>query len=326
MKRIHIPEMPPETTLPFYLAVEEWVAKNLPRGEYFFAWQVDPTVICGRHQDIPLEVDLDFARLQNIYVCRRKSGGGAVYADRNNVMFSYITPAEATQTSFDKYTGLICRMLASLGIAAHPTGRNDIAVRDRKVAGNAFLKLPGKSIVHGTMLFDADFDTMGRVLTPSRAKRMSKGVVSVPSRVTTLRAEGLQINCNEFIRYAVDFLCDGGEYYLTENDITEIKEIQKTYSEIKMDEFSTPGHSSCYLDGVGEIAVNIETDSQNMIKSVRLCGDFFPLTDVEKELNVLLVGILYDKDSIEDAIDSIEIEKKIEGLTQEKFKQLLPNI
>ena len=36
--------------LPFYLAMEEWVAEELPAADYFFAWRVQPTVICGRNQ------------------------------------------------------------------------------------------------------------------------------------------------------------------------------------------------------------------------------------------------------------------------------------
>ena len=37
--------------LPFYLAMEEHLARNFS-GEYFFMWQVAPTVIFGRNQII----------------------------------------------------------------------------------------------------------------------------------------------------------------------------------------------------------------------------------------------------------------------------------
>ena len=29
--------------LPFFLALEEWTARNMPAGDYFFSWQVEPT-------------------------------------------------------------------------------------------------------------------------------------------------------------------------------------------------------------------------------------------------------------------------------------------
>ncbi len=86
--------------LPFYLAMEEWLARREGPDSYFFMWQVDPTVICGRHQDVELETDLDFCHSHDIRVVRRKSGGGCVYADRNNIMMSYITPSADVMTTF----------------------------------------------------------------------------------------------------------------------------------------------------------------------------------------------------------------------------------
>ena len=76
--------------LPFYLAMEEHLARNFS-GEYFFMWQVAPTVIFGRNQIIDAEVNLDYCRREGIDTCRRKSGGGCVFADMNNIMFSHIT-------------------------------------------------------------------------------------------------------------------------------------------------------------------------------------------------------------------------------------------
>ena len=52
--------------LVFYLAMEEYIANNIReiappdeegRHEAFFIWQVDPTVIFGRNQDMKAEVD-----------------------------------------------------------------------------------------------------------------------------------------------------------------------------------------------------------------------------------------------------------------------------
>lgn len=326
MKRIVVPQVAEHPSVPFYLAIEEWVARNLPADEYFFAWQVGPTVICGRHQVIPLEVDMLFAEANNIDVCRRKSGGGAVYADYNNVMFSYITESDAVQTSFTRYTSKICAMLGSLGITAEPTGRNDISIGGKKVAGNAFLKSPGRSIVHGTMLYDADFQTMSRVLTPSRAKRESKGVVSVPSRVTTLRNEGLKISCAEFITSAVEHLCLDGEYSLTEKDIREVAAIQSSYYD---PDFLKPGtihsHSApIYIDGVGQICINYLTDSDDKIHKIEFSGDFFPLRDIEQAVAPIIIG--RHKDSLENILCEIGLENYIAGLNRQKTKQLFEDI
>lgn len=327
MKRIVFPEMPVDTPLSVYLAAEEWVAQILPEGDYFFAWQVEPTVICGRHQDISAEVNLEYASEQNINIFRRKSGGGAVYADRNNIMFSYITASDSVQTIFSRYTSMICLMLHSLGVIAEPTGRNDISIKGKKVAGNAFLKLPGRSILHGTMLYDADFGTMSRVLTPSRAKRESKGVVSVPSRVTTLRAEGIDFKCNEFINYALGFLCTEGEYVLTPDDMDRINEIAREYTDAKfLNIDKAKRHNDhIYIDGLGEIALDIEETADGRIRNVSLHGDFFHLQDAQRTLTRKLAGIKNDIGSILHALKDEELGHIIAGLNHENLATLLQN-
>ena len=57
MKYVDLPEMPVRR-LTFYLATEEYVARNFDESEYFFMWQVKPTVIFGRNQLIENEVNL----------------------------------------------------------------------------------------------------------------------------------------------------------------------------------------------------------------------------------------------------------------------------
>ena len=74
--------------LSFYLAMEEFVARRLDESDAFFMWQVEPTVIFGRNQVVENEVNLDYCREHGIHVVRRKSGGGCVYADMDNVMLS----------------------------------------------------------------------------------------------------------------------------------------------------------------------------------------------------------------------------------------------
>ena len=80
MKYIALPD-DKTRILPFYLAMEEYVAYNIDEEDCFFMWQVEPTVIFGRNQLIENEVNLEYCRVHNIQTYRRKSGGGCVYAD-----------------------------------------------------------------------------------------------------------------------------------------------------------------------------------------------------------------------------------------------------
>jgi len=83
--------------------MEEYIARNFNEDEYFFMWQVEPLALVGRNQLIDNEINFDYCKKHSIDILRRKSGGGCVYADMNNVMFSYITKDENVNFTFNKY-------------------------------------------------------------------------------------------------------------------------------------------------------------------------------------------------------------------------------
>ena len=214
--------------LSFYLAMEEYVARNLNEGDdLFFLWQVEPSVIFGRNQVIVNEVNLDYCHDHNIQFYRRKSGGGCVYADMSNVMMSYITRSDEVTTTFSHYMEMVCAMLQKLGLAATSTQNNDVLIGDRKVSGNAFYHIPGHSIVHGTMLFDTDMEHMLHAITPPQVKLDKHGVQSVRQRITLLK-EHTDLTIEAFKAYVREHLCDK-ELLLTAKDITAIEEIEKEY-------------------------------------------------------------------------------------------------
>ena len=163
MVYLNIPE-DKNRLLSFYLATEEYVANKFDDKEYFFMWQVYPTVIFGRNQLIENEVNLEYCRTHNIRTFRRKSGGGCVYADMSNVMLSYITDENNVNFTFNKYINMIVLMLRKLGVNATASGRNDIMIDGRKVSGNAFYHTPRRNIVHGTMLYDTDMQVQMPIL------------------------------------------------------------------------------------------------------------------------------------------------------------------
>ena len=236
--------------LSFYLAMEEYVAPLLlpPKGESikrgkasvplplgggregagaFFLWQVEPTVIFGRNQVIENEVNIPYCREHGIQFYRRKSGGGCVYADKSNVMMSYITRSDQVQTTFKAYMQMVCGMLKELGLDATSTENNDVLIDGKKVSGNAFYHLPGVSIVHGTMLFDTDMRHMLQAITPPQQKLDKHGVESVRQRITLLK-EHTDLSIEEFKRFAVEKLCDK-ELRLTEEDVKNIETIEQEY-------------------------------------------------------------------------------------------------
>ena len=117
MKYLKLPEQL-QRRLTFYLAMEEHAAQLLKRDdsidELFFTWRVNPTVIFGRNQLIDSEVNVKYCQENGIDYYRRKSGGGCVYADMDNLMLSYITRSDDVTTTFSHYTHSIVEMLKGL--------------------------------------------------------------------------------------------------------------------------------------------------------------------------------------------------------------------
>jgi lipoic acid synthetase/lipoate-protein ligase A len=219
MKKVVIPAGSPGR-LTFFLAVEEYLAQSA-KEDMFFTWQSPPTVICGRNQVIENEVNLEYCRENNIVVVRRKSGGGCVYSDWGNVMLSFVTPDLGVEEVFARYLEMVAGVLRELGFDAVTTEHNDILVGGRKVSGNACFATPRATIVHGTMLYDLDFDALARSTTPSAEKLAKHGVQSVRQRVVNLKSLGLKLDAAGLRKYFEDRLCDS-EMVLTAEDIEKI--------------------------------------------------------------------------------------------------------
>jgi lipoic acid synthetase/lipoate-protein ligase A len=213
--------------LSFYLAMEEYVARHMQEPDCFFMWQVAPTVIFGRNQVVENEVNLDYCREHDIRVVRRKSGGGCVYADMDNLMLSMVTDGDNVGFTFNRFVTMIQLALHKIGVTATSTAHNDIMIGDRKVCGTAFYQLPGRSIVHSTMLYDTNMQHMLNAITPSAEKLEKKGIQSVRQRITLLK-DHTSLSLDEIKQKIRDTLCDG-ELVLTEEQVAGIEEIEQTY-------------------------------------------------------------------------------------------------
>lgn len=328
MKHVVLPDNTPRR-LPFYLAMEEWVASRMPAGEWFFTWRVEPTVIFGRNQQPETEVDLKYCREKGIEVYRRRSGGGCVYADRDNIMLSFVssnpTPEDVAVT-FARYTERVASMLRSLGLDAEATGRNDVLISGKKVSGNAFYHLPGgRSISHGTMLFSTNMDHMLKAITPSRAKLESKKVQSVSSHITTVAEHLPDITIEAFERYIIDYMTSGS-LTVSPADVHEIEAIErKYYAPEWLWGASTKGrlHSRARIEGVGEIAMYLTVHPEAAtIEKMEIHGDFFPLADLSG-LTDSFAGCRLTPADIGAVLEAYDPGKYIAGLSRERMMALM---
>ncbi len=267
--------------LSFYLAAEEYVARHVDADDCFFMWQVEPSVIFGRNQLIENEVNVAYCREHGIRMYRRKSGGGCVYADMSNVMFSYITREENVNFTFNRYMNMLVLVLYRMGIEAKATGRNDLLIDGRKVSGNAFYHLPGRSIVHGTMLYDTNMEHMVGAITPSQEKLRSKGVESVRQHIALLK-DYTDMSLEDFKLFVRSQLCHE-EKVLDGDALAQIERIEKEY----LSDAFIYGHNPRYtivrrrrLEGVGDMEVRMELKN-GIIKEMNLLGDFFIVGDLD---------------------------------------------
>lgn len=321
MVYVNIPENK-NRLLTFYLAAEEYVANNFDRKDYFFMWQVNPTVIFGRNQLIENEVNLEYCKNHDIKTLRRKSGGGCVYADMNNIMLSYITDEGNVNFTFNKYINLIVFMLNKLGVNAVASGRNDIMIDGRKVSGNAFYHTPKRNIVHGTMLYDTDMQNMVGSITPSDTKLISKGIQSVRQHITLLK-DYIDLSLEEFKAFMKQQLCDE-EITLTEEDIEQIKIIEQEYLSKEFIYGNNPKYniiSKQRINDVGDMEIRIEIKN-NIIKSINVMGDFFIAGDIDAKIIKPLRNIPLERNRISEALPD-SLSEIIPNLKKDDFINLI---
>lgn len=321
MVYVNIPENK-NRLLTFYLAAEEYVANNFDRKDYFFMWQVNPTVIFGRNQLIENEVNLEYCKNHDIKTFRRKSGGGCVYADMSNIMLSYITDEGNVNFTFNKYINLIVFMLNKLGVNAVASGRNDIMIDGRKVSGNAFYHTPKRNIVHGTMLYDTDMQNMVGSITPSDTKLISKGIQSVRQHITLLK-DYIDLSLEEFKAFMKQQLCNE-EITLTEEDIEQIKIIEQEYLSDEFIYGNNPKYniiSKQRINDVGDMEIRIEIKN-NIIKSINVMGDFFIAGDIDAKIIKPLRNVPLERNRISEALPD-SLSEIIPNLKKDDFINLI---
>ena len=324
MKYILLPKPDTIHQLPFYFAVEEYVARHYTDDDYFMGWRVNPTVMLGRNQLIDNEVNTDYCKEHKIDIFRRKSGGGCIYADKGCIQFSYISRAVNANEAFAAYMQRMADLLKGLKIDAQLSGRNDILINGTKVSGCAFYQLSNRSVLHNSLLFDTQLDHLSNALTPAKEKLQSKGVESVRQRVTNV-ATYTQLDILAFMDYVRQEMCGAEVLELTEDDMKGVAEIEK---ELASDDFvygKNPKYSLVRkhrFEGVGTLEAHIELKN-NIIGSINMVGDYFLLGDIDHDFLSLLKGCEFTREAVEERLENIDLSTIIRGLKLRQFLRLL---
>ena len=221
----------------FYnMALDEAIAiarsKNLvPNTLRFFRWSPSAVSI-GYFQSMEEEVDIKACDEMGIDYVRRRTGGGAVYHDRDGELtYSIIVNEDHRLISrdFQETYRTLCSGLVSglrrLGVPAEFKPINDIVAQGKKISGNAQTR--GMNVVHqhGTILRKVDPALMFKVLKVPSEKIRDKLIKSVEERVTSINAVlGREVSFKELKDALIDGFEDSFGIELTPGNITDFEE------------------------------------------------------------------------------------------------------
>lgn len=321
------------------LATEQYLLNQQTFDEPVVLFYIQkPCVIVGRNQNVRAEVDLGYAREQQITITRRLSGGGAVYDDLGNLSFSFVVNANHESFgNFKLFTQPIIDALHEMGATgAEISGRNDLLIDGKKFSGNAMYTKNKKMYSHGTLMLDVDLAEVSQVLTVSEKKLTSKGTKSVRSRVTNLKPylskEYQDITTEAFRDRLLLQLFNAKtleeikpfEYQLTEMDEQAIDQlVEEIYGNdtwiFGEEPKFTIKREEKFKGGLIEANISVE---KGRIEAITIYGDYFNQKDTQ-EIERLLIGVNYERDVIEHVLATVEIDDYFNNVSKAEFVQLL---
>jgi lipoate---protein ligase len=315
-------------------------AAHLQREALFILRPETPYICLGFHQDAEQEIDLDFARDNQIPVIRREVGGGAVYLDSGQLFYQLIIRADrpeipANKTDFYRiYLQPVIDTYAEIGVEASFKPVNDIIVNNRKVSGNGAAEIEGMLVLVGNFILDFNYEMMSKSLRVPDEKFRDKVFKSLQENLSTvLRETGKQPSSKSIADSLIPRYESllGPLPILTDLDDELLAEADLRFNEMYTDEWlfnndrrrpderklkiredvyviqnmlKTPG---------GLMRVSAISDAGNLT-DVHVSGDFFfyPAADL-KRLEDSLSGVAEDKDAITSAIKEFYKKNSIES-------------
>ena len=316
------------TSANFHFALEEYLLTECDVSDsYFLFWRTTPTLMVGKFQNTLAEINQTYVNQNNINVVRRITGGGTIYTDMNGWQFSYILKNHISgEMDFETFTRPVIDALASIDVLAYKSGRNDLLIDDKKFSGNAQYKTSTTHLHHGSLLFNTDLERMVRALNVDDQKIISKGIKSVRERVTNI-ADYLEAPMTSlaFRDVMLKYLTrDMPQYTLNKADLAAVDKIKKekfdswewNYGKSPQFEIS---RSERFAGGKLEVKCNVK---QGELVDIAFYGDFFEQQDLT-ELRNALIGCRYAEKDIKAALNSVDADRFIFGITAEEIAQVI---
>ncbi len=308
------------STDPWYnMSFDGYCLEQYPSNDpFFYLWRNRPSVIIGLNQNAYSEVNLAYLEAHGIRLARRVTGGGAVYHDLQNLNYTFVGREVTPQP--------IVEALRRLGVPAELTGRNDIFVDGRKVSGYARRVWHDRQIVHGTLMYDVDLDTLERVLDVPGSKLEAKGIASVRSHVANLKDYLPQFPTLDALQEALqEILADGdGELPFGEDRRAAVQRISDgkfstwewIYGQSKAADLVRTARLSC-----GTVEVRLALD-RGVLTAVEFGGDFLGGLPAE-QLSQKMVGQRFEREPLRRVLLAVDPGRYLDGVTADVLLDLI---
>ena len=308
------------STDPWYnMSFDEYCLEQYPSDDsFFYLWRNAPSVIIGLNQNAYSEVNLGYLQAHDIRLARRVTGGGAVYHDLQNLNYTIIGRDVSPQPVVDA--------LRALGVPAELTGRNDIFVDGRKVSGYARRLWRDRQIIHGTLMYDVDLDTLARVLDVPGSKMAVKGIASVKSRVANLKdflprfrgLDELQAALQEFLAGGDTALPFGAERCAAVQRLSDAKfsTWDWIYGQSRKADLVHTAQLPC-----GTVEARISLD-RGILIGLEFGGDFLGALPASL-LAARLTGLRFEREMLRGALTAVEVGDYLDGTSADGLQDLL---
>ncbi len=292
----------------YNFGLEYYFAAEKPLNDtVFLFWRTTPTLMVGRYQNVPEEVDEAYAAAHQIRIVRRMSGGGTIYTDPGGWQFTFIAPSQGGDICFQQYLAPVLLALGELGVQAAFNGRNDLTVEGKKISGNAQYRLGDRTVHHGSLLFCTDLEQMAAATRPNQDKIRSRGIKSVRDRVTNIAGHlPAPVTAEEFRDRMVRRISgpDGVVYTVTPEDRARILTIaQEKFGSWESLYSRGPAYSiqrTGRFPG-GSMTFHLEV-KKGVICQAAVSGDFFAAVDGET-ISRALTGCRCQREAVREALE-----------------------
>ena len=275
---------------------------------YFMFWSTTPTIMVGRYQNTLAEINLPFAKANDINIVRRVTGGGTIYTDPGGWQFSFIIKnPENNRIEFKAFTQPVLDALQSLGAHAYQSGRNDLLIDGKKFSGNAQHVRKNVTLHHGSLLFNTNLENLVRALNVDDEKIISKGIQSIRQRVTNIADHiSSPMTSLEFRDIMLKYLLENMDTYtLSKKDIDRVNEIKRDQFDQWEWNFGKDPKFNITKQGRfagGKLTAQSFVEDGKIVQ-IRFYGDFFAREEIE-HLENKLAGCFYKEEDIRKALET----------------------